>query len=163
MARRPVKANGDGTYRLNLSKNERAMVTTVVPQLRAMLAGNPDHETLIRLFPTARPDDPEAEADYRALVRDELVSKRLARLDTVGELAEATVINREQLAAWIGTVNDIRLVLGTRLEVGEADELDDASELPDPEDKTPESVALSAYYYLGWLLENLVEASASDL
>ena len=157
--RRPVEPNGDGTYRLNLREDERALIATIVPELRAVLADDPNDEMLTRLFPTARPDDPEAEAEFQELVRDELVSKRLARLDMVDELAQATALNHDQLAAWMGAVNDIRLVLGTRLEVSEDDEFDIDEEGED----TPESVARSAYWYLGWLLEHLVEVSASEL
>lgn len=155
--RRPVVPNGDGTFSLNLREEERALIAAIVPDLRALLADDPGDEMLTRLFPTAVPDDPEAEAEYREMVRDELVSKRMARLDTVAELAEATVLDREQLAAWMGAVNDVRLVLGTRLEVTEDDEFEEADE------DDPESVARSAYWYLGWLLEHLVEASASEL
>ena len=155
--RRPVVANGDGTYSFNLAEDERALMAAIVPDLRALLADDPNDELLTRLFPTARPDDPEAEAEYRELVRDDLVSKRLARLDIVAELSEATVLDQEQLAAWMGAVNDIRLVLGTRLGVTEDDEFDELDE------EDPESVARSAYWYLGWLLEHLVEASASEL
>ncbi len=154
----PVMPNGDGTYSLNLREEERALISAIVPDLRGLLADDPNDEMLTRLFPTARPDDPEAEAEFRGMVRDELVTKRLSRLDIVAELAEATVLDQEQLAAWMGAVNDLRLVLGTRLEVTEDDEYDD-----DPESDDPESVARSAYWYLGWLLEHLVEASASEL
>ena len=150
--------NGDGTYTLYLREEERALIAAIVPDLRGLLADDPNDEMLTRLFPTARPDDPEAEAEFRGMVRDELVTKRLSRLDIVAELAEATVLDQEQLAAWLGCVNDIRLVLGTRLGVTEDDEFDD-----DPEVDDPESVARSAYWYLGWLLEHLVEASASEL
>lgn len=156
--RQPIAPIGDGTYSLDLRDEERALIAAIVPDLRGLLADDPGDEMLTRLFPTARPDDPEAEAEYRELVRDDLVSKRLARLDIVAELAEATVLDQEQLAAWMGAVNDIRLVLGTRLEVTEDDEYDD-----DPESDDPEAVARSAYWYLGWLLEHLVEASASEL
>ncbi|WP_419849026.1 DUF2017 family protein [Candidatus Poriferisocius sp.] len=156
--RQPIVPIGDGTYSLDLRDEERALIAAIVPDLRGLLADDPGDEMLTRLFPTARPDDPEAEAEYRELVRDDLVSKRLARLDIVAELAEATVLDQEQLAAWMGAVNDIRLVLGTRLEVTEDDEYDD-----DPESDDPEAVARSAYWYLGWLLEHLVEASASEL
>ena len=157
--RRPVEPNGDGTYSLNLRGDERALIATIVSELRSALADDPSDEMLTRLFPTARPEDPEAEAEYQELVRHELVSNRLARLDIVGELAEATALDQEQLAAWLGAVNDIRLVLGTRLEVSEDDEFDIDEEVED----TPESVARSAYWYLGWLLEHLVEVSASEL
>ena len=154
----PVMPNGDGTYSLNLREEERALISAIVPDLRGLLADDPNDEMLTRLFPTARPDDPEAEAEFRGMVRDELVTKRLSRLDIVAELAEATVLDQEQLAAWMGAVNDLRLVLGTRLEVTEDDEFED-----DPGVDDPESVARSAYWYLGWLLEHLVEASASEL
>lgn len=156
--RQPIAPNGDGTYSLNLREEERALIAAIVPDLRGLLADDPNDEMLTRLFPTARPDDAEAEAEYREMVRHDLVSKRLARLDMVAELAEATALDHEQLAAWMGAVNDIRLVLGTRLEVTEDDEYDD-----DPDSDDPESVARSAYWYLGWLLEHLVEASASEL
>lgn len=155
--RQPVMPNGDGTYRLDLRDEERALIAAIVPDLRGLLAEDPGDEMLTRLFPTAVPDDPEAEAEYRELVRDELISKRLARLDMVAELAEATVLDQEQLAAWMGAINDIRLVLGTRLGVTEDDEFEESDE------EDPEAVARSAYWYLGWLLEHLVEASASDL
>lgn len=155
--RQPVSANGDGTYRLDLREEERALIAAIAPDLRALLADDPNDEMLTRLFPTARPDDPEAEAEFRELVRDELVTKRLARLDIVAELAEATVLDQEQLATWMGCVNDIRLVLGTRLEVSEDDDFDELDE------EDPESTARSAYWFLGWLLEHLVEASASEL
>ena len=156
---KPVEPNGDGTYSLNLREDERALIAAIVPELRALLADDPDAGTLTRLFPTARPDDAAAEAEYREMVRTELVSMRLARLDTVLELAEATVLTQEQLAAWVGSVNDLRLVLGTRLGVSEDDDFDDE----DVKGDNPESVARSAYWYLGWLLEHLVEASASEL
>ncbi|MDE0235692.1 MAG: DUF2017 family protein [bacterium] len=155
--RQPVVPNGDGTYSLNLREEERALIAAIVPDLRGLLADDPNDEMLTRLFPTARPDDAEAEAEFRDMVRDELVSKRLARLDIVAELAEATALDQEQLAAWMGAVNDIRLVLGTRLEVTEDDEFEETDEAD------AESVARSAYWYLGWLLEHLVEASASEL
>ena len=155
--RRPISPNGDGTYSLNLGEDERALMAAIVPDLRALLADDPNDEMLTRLFPTARPDDPEAEAEYREMVRGELVSKRLARLDTVADLAEATTLSQDQLAAWVGAVNDIRLVLGTRLGVSEEDDFDELDE------DDPEAVARSAYWYLGWLLEHLVEASASEI
>ena len=138
--RQPVMPNGDGTFSLDLRHEERALIATIVPDLRSL-----------------RPDDPEAEAEFQGMVRDDLVSKRLARLDLVAELAEAAVVDQEQLAAWMGAVNDIRLVLGTRLGVTEEDEFEEADE------DDPEAGARSAYWYLGWLLEHLVEASASEL
>lgn len=153
----PIRPNGDGTYALHLRSDERALIASVAAELRTLVEGNPNDEMLARLFPTARPDDAGAEAEYQEMVRGELVAKRINRFSTVTEMAEATVLDKDQLAAWVGAVNDLRLVLGTRLEVAENDDFDDLDE------GDPETVARSAYWYLGWLLEHLVEASAAEL
>ncbi len=159
VSQQPVVANEDGTFSLNLDEQERALITTIIPELRWLVDDDPDDEMLARLFPTARPDDIFAEVEYQQMVREDLVSARLDRFDMVTELSEATVIDQEQLAAWTGAVNDMRLVLGTRLNITE----DDDFEFDDQAEDDPESVARSAYWYLGWLLEHLVEASTSTL
>ncbi len=155
--RRPIEPNGDGTYALRLRRDERALIASVAAELRTLVEDDPNDEMLTRLFPTARPDNADAEAEYQEMVRGELAATRINRFSAVAELAEATVLDSEQLAAWVGAVNDLRLVLGTRLEVTENDDFDDIDE------DDPEVVARSAYWYLGWLLEHLVEASATEL
>ena len=57
--------------------------------------------------------------------------------------------------ALLRTFNDLRLVLGTRLDVSE-----DMGPI-DPED--PDAPALAAYEYLGWLLECTVDALTGGL
>jgi hypothetical protein len=51
-------------------------------------------------------------------------------------------LDRDQVDAWLGTLNDLRLVLGTRLEVTEDTELD----VPDDD---PHAQALLVYGWLG--------------
>jgi hypothetical protein len=69
---------------------------------------------------------------------------------------EATVgtelLDDEQFASWMSTVNQIRLVLGTRLGISE----DDDEEL-DPEDPSVRERVL--YHYLTMLMSMLVEAA----
>ena len=77
---------------------------------------------------------------------------RLAGLDKVEETLDADVVTEEQLLAWMGAVNDLRLVLGTRLDVSE-----DMEEM-DPDD--PDAPLFEVYDYLAWLLENIVAALA---
>ena len=60
-------------------------------------------------------------------------------------------LSEDELFAWMGAVNDLRLVLGTRLDVSEETDL-----AVDPSD--PDAAAYGLYAYLGWLLELLVEA-----
>ena len=70
-----------------------------------------------RLFPTAYHDDPERDREYQQLVRDELLERRLAALATVEATAAADELDEEQLTGWLTALNDLRLVLGTRLDV----------------------------------------------
>jgi hypothetical protein len=58
-------------------------------------------------------------------------------------------LDRDQVDDWLGTLNDLRLVLGTRLEVTEDTEL----EVPDDD---PHAQALLVYGWLGWLQESLL-------
>jgi hypothetical protein len=74
------------------------------------------------------------------------VEERAVVRSVVGHLDEA------QLGAWMGVVNDLRLVLGTRLDISE--ELD----LTAVADDDPEVATFALYSYLSWLLEQMVEA-----
>ena len=74
---------------------------------------------------------------------------------------EATIdadrVNEEQLIAWLGALNDLRLVLGTRLEVTE-----EMYERPVPPDD-PGAAQLGLYHYLGWLQDQVVQVLAAGL
>ncbi|HUF32946.1 MAG TPA: DUF2017 family protein [Acidimicrobiales bacterium] len=157
---RRVRRTRSGDFEIRLPEQERELLANLVPQLRTALTdGAGDGATgvadpgLRRLFPSAYVDDPEHDAEYRSLVHDDLLGRRLAALDTVEETLAATRLDEEQLLTWMGAVNDLRLVLGTRLDVSEDTDLS-----PDPDD--PEGPALAVYAYLGILLESIVAALA---
>jgi hypothetical protein len=88
------------------------------------------------------------------MVGDELLTKRIAQVEIVLSTVQETHLTEDQLFAWMGAVNDLRLVLGTRLDVSEETDL-----AVDP--SHPDSAAYGLYAYLGWLLELLVDAAAS--
>ena len=140
-----------GEIRLRLPAEERELLRSLPGQLRALLATN--DPSLVRLFPKAYGEDEEANAAYEELVRDELVQGRLEALRVLEETADAERLDDEQLAAWIGVLNDFRLVLGTRLDVTE--ELY-ASEISPRDPRAPE---LALYGYLTWLQEQAVQAA----
>jgi hypothetical protein len=150
---RRIKRHRRGTWDLRLPDEERHVLRALLPQLREMLAG--DDPALRRLFPTAYPDDVEADAFYHQVTRDDLVAQRLARLDAFGDVLDATEVTTEQLESAMGALNDVRLVLGTRLDVSEGD---DPASL-DADD--PEAPLHAVYSYLGWILEMVVEALSS--
>jgi hypothetical protein len=150
---RRVRRTRRGDFEIRLPDEERALLRDLVPQLRAVLENDLSDPSLRRLFPTAYPDDPARDQEYRQLVGDELLERRRAALDTLLATVEATKLSEEELTAWMGAVNDLRLVLGTRLDVSE-----DMDPVPAPDD--PDAPLLALYGYLGYLLESIVEALA---
>ena len=119
-------------------------------ELRAQLDGSTADPSLRRLFPPAY-DDAEDEHAYRELAGDELLNGRRQALDLLAETARADRLSAEEADAWLRALNDLRLVLGTRLDVQEGTLLD--------QPQTPE---LAIYGYLSWLQEQLVAALSPD-
>jgi Domain of unknown function (DUF2017) len=152
--RRPVTRSGAG-YVLHLGRDERALVSRLLDELRALLTEPADPVLVRRLFPTVHPDDPQREAEYQRLMRDELVTSRLegiARVEEVlGRSGRKVTLDEGQMLAFMQAVNGVRLVLGTVLDVGEDDDFIE----PDDLETVPEH---HLYQYLSWLLDASVRA-----
>lgn len=153
--KRPFERTRSGDFDVRLDDGSREVLRSVSGQLRELLDHDSSDPSLKRLFPVAYADDPAQEEEYRLLVRDELAERRRAALDTFQATASASRLSEEELFAWMGAVNDLRLVLGTRLDVSEDTDL-----VPDHED--PEAPLYALYAYLGYLLESMVEAVSGD-
>lgn len=153
--RRRVERTPAGTYRLHLPEPERELLGNLVEQLRDLLMETTDDPSVRRLFPTAYNTDPERDREYQQLVRDELLERRLAALGTVDATVSADELDLEQTSAWLSALNDLRLVLGTRLDVGE--------ELIEVEADDPDAPAYAVYEYLAFLLTEVVDALAGGL
>lgn len=151
-----VKAVGDHQYALNLQDGERETLGHLIPQLRSLL-GDANDPRVRRLFPTTYTTDPEAEAEYQRLMRDDLVASRLSSLDIVEASLQATTLSEGDLVRWMQAINDARLVLGTILDVSEDD---DRSDMVDDD---PEFEAVLLFEYLGGLLDDIVTALSTDL
>jgi Domain of unknown function (DUF2017) len=152
--RRPIERTADGDFRLALSGDERELLRGLPGQLRSLLDADPADSALRRLFPPAYEEDPEDEAEYRRLMGEELLDGRRAALETLETTAGRDRLSEEDVHAWIGALNDLRLVLGTRLDVTE----DVYEGEPDPRD--PLAPELAVYGYLTWLQDSLVSAVA---
>lgn len=149
-----------GEIRLRLPAEEREILAGLPAQLRTLLQQDPDDPALRRLFPPAYGEHPEHESEYRRLMGDDLRERHLSALAVLEETAGIDQLSEEQAHGWLAALNDLRLVLGTRLDVGE-DPVDvDEREDIDPED--PEVAALGLYHYLSWLQEQMVEALSSS-
>jgi hypothetical protein len=152
-----IERNRRGEFRLRLPAAEREALRAMPDQLQSLLVESPDDPTLHRLFPRAYQDDPEREEEYRGLMRDELLEQHLSSLRVMEETVDADRLTEEQAVAWLSALNDLRLVLGTRLDVSE----DTYGEEVDERD--PRFPALAMYSYLGFLQEQLVQALSSAL
>ena len=109
-----------------------------------------------RLFPAAYHQDEQHEQEYQRLMRDELLSSRLASLSLTSTLLEREtssdniVLTADELDALMRSINSLRLVLGTLLDVDE-DEFEAGLNEDDPA-----YGQYQLYSYLGWLLDWVV-------
>jgi hypothetical protein len=151
-----VFERGDGgAVELRLSRDERSLLAGLVEELRALLEGDAGDPSLRRLFPPAY-DEEDDERAYRDLMGGELLDGRRAALQLVTETVDRERLSAEEAETWLRALNDLRLVLGTRLDVQEdtfAEELDQ---------NDPRAPALAVYGYLSWLQEQLVAALSPD-
>jgi hypothetical protein len=151
-----VKRVGSGRYRVRLRNSEQIILGSLVRQLRDQLTISTDAPHLKRLFPPAYADDAERDAGYQVLTRDELLEGRLSALDVVARTVEGdTELDESELTAWMTTLNSFRLVLGTRLDADEG--------IVDIDPDDPQAPEYALYDFLGWLLDQTVDALSSDL
>jgi hypothetical protein len=158
---RPFRRRGQELV-ARLEPAEARIVGLLLDQLEQLLsaeaedvAGDP---VIARLLPAGHRSDPEIAADYRELTESALRSGKADDLATVRASLPSdggTVrLDPEQATAWLRTSNDLRLALGTRLDVQEDTE--------PPEDLAgEEGQQLAVYYWLTGLQGSLVDALAA--
>jgi hypothetical protein len=159
-----VTRKRDGRYALRLSNDVRQLLGQLLGELRGLLTeagGEGGAESrdprLERLFPPAYLADREADAEYQRFMRSELLTSRLAALDAVAGTLQATEVGEAQLTAWMTSLNSVRLVLGTLLDVSEDDDLREVS----PDD--PSFGGYLLYGELSVILEHIVAALSESL
>jgi hypothetical protein len=163
MLRGPFARRRGGGIEVALTEPEVALLRAVVREMEAVLEAPERSPFTVRLFPPAYPDDPEAQAEYRRLVGEELVEGKRRALRSVAAALERGTVRRggwrvaleeEEAGDLLAVLNDARLTLGTRLGVTEESHEREI----DPAD--PDALAHEAFRYLGWLEEHLVETLA---
>ncbi|MFH9863073.1 DUF2017 domain-containing protein [Streptomyces sp. NPDC017202] len=138
----------------------------------------PSDPVLRRLFPDAYVD-PEAapgpreeeerrsrSAEFRRFTENDLrAGKRenalavvrsldaLAELDAEGDGVSVLELSPEESRQWLGALNDLRLAIGSRLDITAEDDTDLLYRLPDEDPRKP---MVMAYLWLGGLQETLV-------
>ncbi|MFJ7944329.1 DUF2017 domain-containing protein [Streptomyces sp. NPDC096354] len=129
----------------------------------------PTDPALARLFPEAYGDDDSelraASAEFRRYTENDLRSRKrddaltvVRTLDAIpaGEDGGILTLTADECRNWLGALNDLRLTIGTRLDVSDQDEGGEGSlyRLPDSDPRKP---MVMAYLWLGALQETLVE------
>jgi hypothetical protein len=158
---RPFRRTGEDVV-ARLDPAEAGIVGLLLDQLEQLLqaaqddvAGDP---VLARLLPDGHRGDPGLAADYRELTESSLRSGKADDLATV----RATLppdggdvrLDPDQAGAWLRCTNDLRLALGTRLEITEDTE-------PPDEVTGEDSQQLAVYYWLTSVQGSLVDALAA--
>lgn len=148
---------------LHLEQADRELLSGLLGELRDMITTGEGGAALRRLHPPAYhlADDSDAEAEYQRLMAEELVGSRLAALQAVaGALASPpdTVLDESAVTGWLQSVNGLRLVLGTILDVQEDEDVDE-----DVADDHPSRGHLHLYGYLSYLLDATVRALSAEL
>ncbi|TDD75682.1 DUF2017 domain-containing protein [Actinomadura rubrisoli] len=160
--------------RVRLETEEAALVRALMEQLLALLGDAPgeddelasfgiadnatksDDPVLARLFPDAYRDDGEAAGEFRRYtemgLRDGKREAASMVLSTLKDSETETVLDDKQAQAWLRALNDVRLALGTRLDIGE-EWYEEAAQM-DPRD--PRTPMFAAYDWLTMLQESLV-------
>lgn len=152
--RPPVERVAKG-FRINLRAEERELVERLLDELQALLVGPSENPALRRVFPAAYhlAEHAEHDAEYQRLMREELVASRLSAILSVKEaLAASGPLDEAQVLALMQSLNGLRLVIGTVLDVSEEDDPSDV------EDDDPRAGEFHLYGYLSWLLEWTVRA-----
>jgi hypothetical protein len=150
-------SNRLGRLRVHLERDERAVLTTLLDELDAVLAADADPDDAVqqRLSPAAYRDDDAAAQEYRALTETSLRTLREERIAACrADLAADAAIDLADVEAgqrWIQVLNDLRLALGTRLGVSEAD----AGEL---DQSAPDAQPRALYVWLTEVQDLLVHA-----
>jgi Domain of unknown function (DUF2017) len=118
----------------------------------------PEDPVLARLLPDAYRDDPEASGEFRRYTEHGLRSGKAAAartvLATLPPRGGRVRLSQPEAQAWLRALNDVRLALGTSLEV--TDDFDDQVRHMSPDD--PRVAYIGVYQWLAYIQETLVRA-----
>lgn len=119
-------------------------------------ASTPDDPALARLLPDGYRDDPEAAGDFRRFtergLRDMKVAHARTVIDALERSGEKVTLADDDLASWLGLLNDARLALGTRLGITDENH-EQMSSLPDDD---PRAAMVQVYDWLTFLQDSLL-------
>jgi hypothetical protein len=153
--RTQITTAGKGGVHVDLPTDLRELLASLAKQLVELIddPDSADDPGMARLFPPASIDDPLEALGFEQLMGEALRAGKREAAAVLRTTADATVLSADETLAWMRCLNDIRLVLGARLEVRE--DVDIEEMLADP---LAEQAAL-LYVSLSELVEMLSRAA----
>ena len=156
-----VRREKNGLLRISLDPGTAEVLRDLPRRLRALLT-RPDFGDRVvqRLFPRAYKTEAE-EVEYRELLGNDLLKRKLDSVDVFektlrawkeGGLQVQLTVTPEDFELWLGFVNDMRLVLGTELDIKD----ESWGHTFDP--SHPQANDMALLHYLSWLEEELLRA-----
>lgn len=145
--------DGEG-FAVRLPGELREVLAEMIGELRELVtAEDPSSDpSVARLYPPAYPDDVLQNLEYDRSQHDDLRLGRLGSIDAVLRTMDASSLTEDELLAWLRTCNDLRLVLGIRLDIQEGSTAEDFA-------NDREALAsYTAYAVLTEVVNDIVEA-----
>lgn len=137
---------------VDLPPEERQLLEMLPAELAKVLGqlerDDPLPPALQRLFPRAYVTDEEAEKAYQSSTRGELTARHVEALEALSRSARAKSLTEEEMGEWLSAITDLRLVLGSVLDVTDSEEMV-------PGDKTNSELVI--YHYLSMLQSELID------
>jgi Domain of unknown function (DUF2017) len=126
--------------------------------LQAEAAQTPTDPVLARLLPDGYRDDPDSAGEFRKYTELSLRAVKYESaqmmLDSLPEAGGKLQLSPDQAQAWLKSLNDVRLALGTKL--GVTEDFEDQWDKLARDD--PRRTAFEVYAWLGAVQESLVRA-----
>ncbi len=145
---------------LHLEEVEVLLMRRLTDELRTLVTGTKSKKDPVvrRLFPDAY-EEIEDEKAYREMIGDDLTVEKLRAIDAVSDAVEKDgpielTLSDDDFATWVACLTDLRLAIGTRLEV---DEERMGTEI-DPSD--PDAQSLTILHWLGYVQDGLLQSRA---
>lgn len=141
---------------LTLETDEAVVVGHLLDDMIEFLSvDNPDDAIEERLFPSAYEDDAEAKK-FTEMVGGDLRSGKMKNFELmragIDHGGGRTILTPDDVETWLRGLTDLRLALGTRLEVTE----EKMARIPEADD--PEAPALGLLHWLAWLQEMMIDS-----
>ena len=144
--RGPVRQIDENSFENLLTDEEKELLGMLPGVVVEAIESHSPYVT--RLFPPTYPFDDAAQHEIEKVDPDSLADEHRRLLEGLAGSVTKAVLTHEDLVNWVGAINDIRLLIGTALDVYE--------EMERPGEDDPRFQDFVIFDYLTWLQGSLL-------